>query len=173
MKNIEDKAISEKLGGLDTLPQGYEPNLDSKWELLEASMSKRKDFSKRLVYVWISIAASLLILCSLGMSLYFNPDKEITPQNNVNSLATKALPNYSAEHKNPVENSDKIQTRIRFSRNASHVSIARNTNQPLVAQINTDLLKKDSVVENPEPEIINPFLSAEVVPAKKNKQRYV
>lgn len=177
MKNMGDKAISEKLGELDTLPHGYEPNLDSKWELLEASMSKCKDSSKRLVYTWMSIAASLLIIFSLGISLYFNQDKEITAEKNrapLIPLATSEPPtSYLTEDKNPAENSGKIQTEIMSSHSTAHVSIAKSMIQPLLAQKNTDLLQKDSVVENPESETIKTFVSAQVLPTKKNKQRYV
>ena len=58
MKNQADKLISEKLSSLDSLPDGYSPNLDSKWSIIQQSAKKKSVIPFK---VWIGIAACLLI----------------------------------------------------------------------------------------------------------------
>ncbi|MBK7570336.1 MAG: hypothetical protein IPI10_01465 [Bacteroidetes bacterium] len=36
MENKENKLIADKINSLDKLPQGYNPNLDAKWALLQS-----------------------------------------------------------------------------------------------------------------------------------------
>ena len=74
---MEDNIIAGKLAELNTLPEGYEPNLDSKWALLEAGINKRDTVDKRFMYLWMSIAASLFIVCVLGIWSYMQPKRVI------------------------------------------------------------------------------------------------
>lgn len=63
METTQDKLIREKLNSLDTLPEGYAPSLDSKWELLIAGQPEPK---KQPQYFWYAAAASLLLLLGFG-----------------------------------------------------------------------------------------------------------
>ncbi len=63
MEAMQDKQIREKLNSLDTLPEGYTPSLDSKWELLMAGQPQKKE---RPVYMWYAAAASFLILLTFS-----------------------------------------------------------------------------------------------------------
>jgi hypothetical protein len=64
MEARENKIISEKLNSLDNLPEGYEPNLSAKWDILYNSLPKRNIKVTRMVS-GIAIAASLLLAISL------------------------------------------------------------------------------------------------------------
>src|SRR5688572_17026520 len=68
METMQDKLIREKLNSLDTLPEGYAPLLDSKWELLMAGQPEAK---KSRQYFWYATAASLLLLLGFGF-LFLN-----------------------------------------------------------------------------------------------------
>lgn len=37
---LEDKIIGQKINSLDSLPHGYEPNLESKWNVIEAGLDE-------------------------------------------------------------------------------------------------------------------------------------
>ena len=62
MESLENKIIQEKISSLDVLPQGYEPSLVNKWELIEAGLEGKK--KKRPVFYW-SVAAALLFTTGL------------------------------------------------------------------------------------------------------------
>src|SRR5687767_4351937 len=59
----QDKQIREKLNSLDTLPEGYAPSLDSKWELL---MAGQPEVKKQTPYFWFAAAASIVLLLGFG-----------------------------------------------------------------------------------------------------------
>ena len=69
METTQDKQIRKKLNSLDTLPEGYAPSLDSKWELLLAGKPEEKH---RKPYFWYAAAASLLLLLSVGFLFFHN-----------------------------------------------------------------------------------------------------
>jgi len=73
MENLENKIIASKLEELNTLPQDYQPNLDSKWALIESSLDAGSEEKKRL-FVWMPAAASVLIFSFFGV-LFFLGDK--------------------------------------------------------------------------------------------------
>jgi hypothetical protein len=58
MKSRADKLIEEKLSSLESLPEGYTPNLDAKWSIIQQTAMK-----KPVAYIkWIGIAASIIFL---------------------------------------------------------------------------------------------------------------
>src|SRR6188768_4065609 len=63
MEAMQDKEIREKLNSLNTLPEGYSPSLDSKWELLRAGLPEKK---KQPPFSLYALAASLLLLLGFG-----------------------------------------------------------------------------------------------------------
>lgn len=64
-----DKSVREKLNQLTGLPEGYTPNLQSKWALLEASL-EAEQHSKRRGF-WMLRAAAVLFLFSVSAVMYF------------------------------------------------------------------------------------------------------
>jgi len=67
MKSSENKFIADKLESLDSLPEGYRPDMNSKWALLEEAMNERESAGSRTNKMWLNIAACLLALvtCSI------------------------------------------------------------------------------------------------------------
>src|SRR5690606_20729302 len=65
MEVTENKIIASKLDELKTLPKDYQPNLDSKWALLEASLSG-KDKGKQRAAIWMRSAAAVIIFGLVG-----------------------------------------------------------------------------------------------------------
>jgi len=61
---MEDNLIREKLEGLHALPENYRPNLDSKWDLLEASLKGRSRSRQRL-FRWVAALTGVFLLGSL------------------------------------------------------------------------------------------------------------
>lgn len=75
METMQDKNIREKLNSLDTLPEGYAPSLQSKWELLQAGKPQKQE---KPVYSWYAVAASLVLLICFGL-VYLMPQKDAAP----------------------------------------------------------------------------------------------
>lgn len=61
----EDNIVKNKLNGLDTLPEGYTPNLESKWGMLEAGL----EGSRRRVWAWKPYAAAAMFLMLGGAGI--------------------------------------------------------------------------------------------------------
>ncbi|HEY0039667.1 MAG TPA: hypothetical protein VGB71_03340 [Flavisolibacter sp.] len=68
MESWENKVIADKLDSLDNLPEGYTPNLSSKWEIVQSGLNKypRNGSYKRWLPVFLfvlfgSIAAWMII----------------------------------------------------------------------------------------------------------------
>ncbi|MFC5271360.1 hypothetical protein ACFPIB_12110 [Adhaeribacter terreus] len=78
---MQDKLIREKLNSLDSLPEGYAPSLDSKWELLRTGKPEKQ---KTPLYFWFAAAASLLLLLGFGF-VFWQTEKPET----VKTLARK------------------------------------------------------------------------------------
>jgi hypothetical protein len=77
MEILEDKIVRNKLGGMDTLPEGYAPNLESKWSMLEAGLNGN---SRKTVFAWkpYAVAAMLLILGGAALILMRPKTKTVT-----------------------------------------------------------------------------------------------
>lgn len=69
MRTLDDKRIAEKLNGLGNLPDGYRPDLQSKWDLLEAGLNHRKGKKRRLFAFWS--AAAVFVFFLAGLWLFF------------------------------------------------------------------------------------------------------
>ncbi len=66
MKDQADKLFADKLSSLDNLPDGYSPNIDSKWAIIHGSVTSGKAVNYKLR---IGIAACLLLLFISGILL--------------------------------------------------------------------------------------------------------
>jgi hypothetical protein len=72
MQHLENNKIAESLHSLEAFPEGYQPNLEAKWQILEAGLpSEAKIFSwKRLM-----VAAILLLLAGACIFVYTNSNQ--------------------------------------------------------------------------------------------------
>ncbi len=61
---MEDKIFRDKIIGLETLPDGYNPSLQSKWDLLETSLAPAPEKKRNRTLLWM--AASFLIISGIG-----------------------------------------------------------------------------------------------------------
>ena len=58
MESWENKLISDKINSLQHLPDGYQPNLSSKWEIIEAGLPKNK---KRIIPLSVRWPAAAML----------------------------------------------------------------------------------------------------------------
>src|SRR5688500_16253069 len=86
MEAMQDKIIREKLNSLDTLPEGYAPSLDSKWELLNTGKPEKK--KEKPLYLWYAAAASVLLLLCFGLTYFQFGNKALEK-----GLAVENIPN--------------------------------------------------------------------------------
>ena len=69
MEMHSNKIIQQKIDSVNSLPEGYSPNLNNKWEILAAGLApKKKPFF--LYFNKISAVAAILLLIG-GVSLFF------------------------------------------------------------------------------------------------------
>jgi hypothetical protein len=103
MEDMENKWIALKLEELDTLPEGYKPNLTSKWDLLEASMENRNKHHLAM-YKWLRAAAVVTGILLLGNllapRLATKPAAQTKEQHKVASALTPDKPHPNMEQKN-------------------------------------------------------------------------
>lgn len=163
MKSQADKLISEKLSSLDSLPEGYSPNIDSKWAIVQGSIAKDKPVNYKL---WIGIAACLLILLATSIML-----KQInTPSIVVEEPRPKKLMHTENTTANNAVASPAVEQRREISTPASGKHKVKNGMKADTPSFNQPVLH-DVSPEN-VPVIENEVAIAEPVPAVKKKQRY-
>lgn len=63
MENLENNIIQQKINSLDTLPEGYAPSMENKWELIETALDG-KNRKKPLFWYW---SAAAVVLFTVGM----------------------------------------------------------------------------------------------------------
>lgn len=69
METHSDKLIQQKIDSVNSLPEGYSPNLNNKWEILAAGLTPKKK-PLFLYFNKISAIAAMLLLIG-GISLFF------------------------------------------------------------------------------------------------------
>jgi hypothetical protein len=69
METYSDKLIQQKIDLVNSLPEGYSPNLNNKWEILAAGLAPKKK-PLYLYFNKISAIAAMLLLIG-GVSLFF------------------------------------------------------------------------------------------------------
>lgn len=73
METAENRIIRESINSITNLPQGYTPNLQSKWELLEAGLNKKERKTALFYIKYLSgIAAALLLIGGAGLYMVKN-----------------------------------------------------------------------------------------------------
>lgn len=74
MRMQEDNYMASQLNSLDSLPDGYQVNISSKWEMIEMGMEQKK---KRFPFYWMMAAAACLVLIA-GIGYFSMNDKKAT-----------------------------------------------------------------------------------------------
>lgn len=71
----KNRSLQQKLDSLDELPVGYEPNLNSKWEVLETALHGKTQRKSILIALkpWLRVAAMLLLIGGAGLLLIKKP----------------------------------------------------------------------------------------------------
>jgi hypothetical protein len=75
MKTQDDKLVQSKLNSLDTLPEGYTPNIASKWTLIEEALDERRTDRIAFRKIFLRIAACLVLLL-ISAALWMNSGNE-------------------------------------------------------------------------------------------------
>ncbi len=110
MENRENKIIADKINSLDSLPEGYNPNLDAKWAMLQSDEKKEKAVLLWNNRTWMKIAACFLILLLSGI-IWIN--KTTQPKSEIANTSPSIKPT--------IEHSEKIVSHSEI--NASSNSI--------------------------------------------------
>lgn len=68
---LDDKLIKQKIDSVVDLPKNYEPNLETKWDLLATSLEQQKN-QKKVFVLWtrIAAAASVVLISGILMLLF-------------------------------------------------------------------------------------------------------
>jgi hypothetical protein len=170
MEITDNKRIAARLDELDTLPAGYTPNLDSKWELLEASLDGQRK-TKRRALVWVRAAAALLLCASLALLL---PDAETKHLLRGDMRpASKPAPPPEASSGQALQSGPTAAPPLQAQK--IHTPPLRPAPVPQPAEVKGT--EPELAVAEPEPGVdslpARAALAAETPPPKKKKQRYV
>lgn len=80
---LEDKIIKQKIDSLEKLPEGYEPNLESKWNLIETGLNEGN--KKKVAIIWYRIAiAAMLLMIGGGTLMLLKTETESHLQQHAN-----------------------------------------------------------------------------------------
>jgi hypothetical protein len=117
MRNIDEKIIFDKINNLESLPDGYTPNLESKFGLMNAGRYERK---KRRGIIWYcSMAAAAAVLLFFAGGYWFKkeslpvPGSATTVNTEVAVKQTKALPANAVAHTDAITSSYKSNSNKR------------------------------------------------------------
>jgi hypothetical protein len=172
MENRENKTIADKINSLDKLPEGYHPNLDAKWALLQSKENRpkvialfnRKNLSK--------IAAILLILL-ISTAIWINSQK--SPVNNFTVVEPKEIPSgtINTDHQNLSATVIQKPDNKKQARNKSASAFSnKKDNSVSVQEISSEkqLPAQEQAIEL-IPTVEEPEIA--VTETKKSRERYV
>jgi hypothetical protein len=134
MEILEDKIIRQKINSLDSFPDGYEPNLESKWNVIEAGLDERN--KKKMIISWYRIVvAAMLFIIGVGSVLLISIKSPSTK--NYTEIKSKPLP--LVHH---TENEDRQKKRNKIAHHHSQ----KITNKSFSIEKTKPL--HDSLIEN-------------------------
>lgn len=172
MENLENKIIAEKINALDYLPEGYQPNLDAKWELLQNDRKNKKVFFlyERKNRLLIAACIIFLLLCGIVLMNLNSNEKlksstaTISPITGNKSPIENTTPKITSNV--PLANSSAATKKLQHKKISPAKSLQNpttpNTEQVALVILEADTTKK-IMNENTEP----------IVVTKTKKQRYV
>lgn len=132
METREHELIRQKLETVTGLPDGYAPNLDSKWELLEASLNKSERAKKPLFWISAIGSAAALFVVSTLLMITMRQEMPVPEKNKVTEKALKAEPGVIqqavVQQKNQPEE-------ITGRNKRNHVPVQLKNNEPVVGPV--------------------------------------
>lgn len=129
MESWENKILAEKLNSLDSLPEGYAPDITSKWEIVQSGLSRKKSMAINKRWLALSLLALLVIVCVVYV---VRLDKAVISDNKI-LLTLPAKQNASI---------NKELTRA----NTAAISVAKKEKQLSVVSSKQNIIKADTGV---------------------------
>lgn len=174
MQHLDKNMLQEKLDSIDQLPAGYQPDLNSKWNLLETALDGTTEKQQKKFIVRWSIAASILLF--MGLAYYLSVEQKVHPEVK-SEISEMEKPEKSTTAKallsNPVVNSS-------IAQNKSNIRLQkkiRKQNLMPHAPSNADIAPQENLIENKVAEQMEmPDASLTVITEEKtvrSNMRYV
>ena len=174
MRHLDKNMLQKKLESLDQLPAGYQPDLNSKWNLLETALDGTSEKRKKKFIVRWSVAASILLI--LGLAYYISVEQRFHPDVKSQISEKEKTGNSTAEKTplaNPLVNSS-------IAEKSSKFQVRKKTRKQSVipqAASNKDIAPQENLMENKVTERIEmPDASLTVITEEKtvrSNTRYV
>jgi len=131
MEMRSNKIIQDKINSVNDLPEGYSPNLNSKWELLQAGLKPEQNKKTVLYYIQraSAVAAMLLLIGGSGLLIIKKPTKptasNITTNNkNIVSVAPNTERVNAVEEKKTIPSPQKTNKKVMVN---APIQLAVNT----------------------------------------------
>lgn len=131
MEMRSNKIIQDKINSVNDLPEGYSPNLNSKWELLQAGLKPEQNKKPVLYYIQraSAVAAMLLLIGGSGLLIIKKPTKptasNITTNNkNIVSVAPNTERVNAVEEKKTIPSPQKTNKKVMVN---APIQLAVNT----------------------------------------------
>lgn len=176
MEMRSNKIIQDKINSVNDLPEGYSPNLNSKWELLQAGLKPEQNKKPVLYYIQraSAVAAMLLLIGGSGLLIIKKPTKptasNITTNNkNIVSVAPNTERVNAVEEKKAIPSSPKttkkvmVNAPIQLAVNTPNTSIDSSTQKVEVVNqstFNTTINEQVATTERfTEVDFISPILT--------------
>jgi hypothetical protein len=151
MEMRSDKIIQDKINSVNDLPEGYSPNLNSKWELLQAGLKSEQNKKSVMYYIQRAsvVAAMLLLIGGSGLLIIKKPTKPITSslQTNNNSVvntATKIEEVHQLDEKKvskpSIENTKKVMVNAPSQLSVNNQNISVDTITQKVEVVNQTIV---------------------------------
>lgn len=153
METAENSTIQQKINSVTDLPHGYTPNLQSKWDLLEAGLNKQERKTSLFYFRYISgIAAALLLIGGAGLYIIKN-NKPVTKP-----AAQQTQPLFSV--KEPIINEGIPATDKSITIKQKSANRINKTILPVKAEMSAEIIVQtsDSVVYSIPSEEVQPAL---------------
>ncbi|MFZ7143784.1 MAG: hypothetical protein ACO1G6_00455 [Bacteroidota bacterium] len=176
MENRENKLIADKINSLENLPEGYNPNLEAKWALLQ---SEEKE-SKGIIYFFsknrLKIAAIFLIAFLSTVFMVIKLKNTSTEFSDVSPVVSPSIESKTFDQKTALPRMSTLQkpTEKRTTGTTFHTKPVEKKNNPDVVLDNSLPEEQISFQENVRAEIL-PLEETVLAKTenKKSRQRYI
>jgi hypothetical protein len=144
MEMRSNKIIQDKINSVNDLPEGYSPNLNSKWDLLQAGLKPEQNKKPVLYYIQraSAVAAMLLLIGGSGLLIIKKPTKPTASNITTNNkYIVSVAPN--TERVNAVEEKKTIPSPQKTNKKVM-------VNAPIQLAVNTPNTSIDSSTQKVE-----------------------
>lgn len=146
---LDNQYIKQQIDSVTEFPDGYRPNLETKWEILATSiLEQKKQKSTYLFWSKLAVAASLLIILGLGITILI--DQDSTYKN----TTTQAAKPSTLDKRNFVVASKEVVASKLHQRKIALNNIKKKTIESPI----TELRETDSIIEVNTP-VTSPSIS--------------